>query len=372
MLRQIEGNEMAAFNAHFSAANARELARKLSPIWRHGANVVIGWHAAANGLKILYLPSDALSAASAADPGILAPDKQIANETDYHRLVKLGAKVESIPLSFDVPRDHSASGALNRFIRNFSVTRCRCRAVALFDVVDFSRYAPFDQITLITMLSHHINVAAETCDRLGLQTDIRTTTTGNGFYVWNDSEGLDADVALYTVAMLTLIYNYAARAAARTAVVPTLRCGVHLGPHFQYSQQQNGAGESQSFIVGDVTVELARMMAAARPNQILIGSHQRETEYGRTIDTRIFMDLAQSGLQKLIGIAVPGGRIEAIKSYLTGERASGGHFTVKSYRVVDKHAIAHTCFNAKLNVTAGARNEIHIGCLDRELEGFAA
>ncbi|MHA1107867.1 MAG: hypothetical protein ACTSQV_01985 [Alphaproteobacteria bacterium] len=363
---------MTTFNTHFSAANARELEHKLRRVWRHGASMVIGWHVAANGLKILHLPSYALSTAATIDPGILAPDKRIANEADYHRLVKLGAKAESVPLSFDIPRDESVCGALNHFIRKFSVTQCRRRGVALFDIVDFSRYPPFDQITLITMLSHHINVAAETCNRLGLHADIRMTTTGDGFYVWNDAEGLGADVTLYCVAMLALIYNYAARAAAKTAAVPTLRCGVHIGPHFQYSQQQNGAGDSQSFIVGDVTVELARMMAAALPNQILIGDHHRETEGGRDIDTEMFVELAQNGLQKLIGLPVPGGRIEAIISYLIGERAPGGRFPVKSYQVIDKHKFTHTCFNAKLNVTARDGNEIHIGCPDTELEGFAA
>ena len=356
----------------FSAANATELDRSLRKIWRHGANVIIGWHVAANGLKILYLPSYALSTVAASEADILRPDKCMTTEADYHRMANLGAKTESVPLSFDIPRDDNAADAVNRFIRKFSITRCGCRCVSLFDVVNFSRYEPFDQITLITMLSHHINVAAETCNRLGLPVDICTTTTGDGFYVWNENEGLGADVALYTVSMLALIYNYAARTAAKTAVVPTLRCCVHLGAHFQYSQQQNGSGASQSFIVGDVTVELARMMAAALPNQILIGSHSRTVDGDRTIDTPMFVEVAQAGLEKLIGLPVPGGKIEAVKSYLTGERVDSDRFTIKKYSVVDKHAFEHACFNAKLNITDGAGNNVYIGCLDEDLEGFAA
>ncbi len=362
---------MPGLSPHFSSANAKELAQKLRKIWSHGANVIIGWYVGSHGLKILYLPSYALSKASAVVPGILEPDKSVRIEADFHRLTNLGAKAANVPLSFDVPRDGNVVSALNRFMRQFSITHCRCRCVSLFDIVNFSRYEPFDQITLITMLSHHINVAAETCNHLGLPADLRMTTTGDGFYVWNDSEGLGADVALYTVTMLALVYNYAALDVATTAVVPTLRCGVHFGGHFEYAQQCGGAPESQRFIVGDVTVALARMMSVALPNQILIGSHSRAADNGTLIDTPLFMELAQSSLDKLIGLRVPGGRITAIKSYLTGEPDAGDGYSVKTYSVIDKHQVEHRCFNAKLNFTDGAGNDVYIGCPEKDLEEFA-
>ena len=361
---------MAGTVAHFPPANASELERSLRKIWRHGANVIVGWYAGAHGLKILHLPSYALSRASALCPDILAPDKSVT-EAGLHRLTDIGARVANVRLSFDVPRDEKVIAALNRFIRKFSITRCECRCVSLFDIVNFSAYEPFDQITLITMLSHHIDVAAEQCNRLGLAVDICMTTTGDGFYVWNGRQGLGPDIALYTVTMLALIYNYAALNVAEKAAVPTLRCCVNFGGHFEYTQQRGGGGDGQSFIVGDVTVELARMMSVARPDQILIGSHSRAVETGRRVDTPGFMTLAQAGLDKLPGLQVPGGKIAAIRSYLTGARDTGDRFTVKQYSVIDKHDISHACFNAKLNFTDGDGNDVYIGCMDQDLEGFA-
>ena len=33
--------------------------------------------------------------------------------------------------------------------------------------------------------------------------------------------------------------------------------------------------------------------------------------------------------------------------------------------------ITHACFNAKLNFTDGDGNDVYIGCMDSDLEGFA-
>jgi hypothetical protein len=179
-------------------------------------------------------------------------------------------------------------------------------------------------------------------------------------------------VALYTVTMLALIYNYAALGVARNAAVPNLRCCVAFGEHYEYFQHRADARDPLCFIVGDVTIELARMMTAAVDNQILIGSHRRRAKDGCIIDTPAFVERAQTGLDRLIGTHVPGGEIAAIKSYLTGDRSMDDDFTVKRYSVVDKHDQHHRLFNAKLNVTDRSGKEVFIGCLDRDLEGFDA
>jgi hypothetical protein len=302
----------------------------------------------------------------------LAPSKFIKKESDFHHLSNKGARVTNIPLSFDISHEANTISAIDRVMRQFSITHYPMRCVSLFDMVGFSKYEPFDKITLITMLSHHITVAAEKCRQLELPVDVSMTTTGDGFYVWNERVGYGADVALYPVTMLALIYNYAALGVARNAAVPNLRCCVGFGENFEYFQHHTDARDPFGFIVGDVTIELASMMSAAVDNQILIGSHQRSAKDGRIVDTPGFVNLAQSGLDRLIGMQIPGGKIASIKSYLTGERVMDDDFTVKSYDVIDKHDFRHTCFNAKLNVTDESGSEIHIGCLDGDLEGFSA
>ncbi len=357
---------------HLSAANVGELERSLKKIFVHGANLIVGWHLAAHGIKVLHLPSYALSATPGFSAESLQPSKFVRTEAEFHRLSNIGAKVSSIPLSFDVPREANMIAAIDRVMRRYSIAHYPWRCISLFDMVGFSKYDPFDKITLITMLSHHITVAAEKCRQLELPVEVSMTTTGDGFYVWNDHVGFGADVALYTVTMLTLIYNYAALGVARNAAVPNLRCCVGFGEHYEYFQHRANARDPLCFIVGDVTIELARMMSAAADNQILIGSHRRPAKSGRIIDTPGFVKLAQSGLDRLIGVQVPGGEIAGIKSYLTGERSMDDDYTVKQYSVVDKHDRRHTCFNAKLNVTDASGREVHIGCPDRDLDGFAA
>ena len=359
-------------SAHLSAANADELVRSLRKLFSHGANLVVGWYLAANGIKVLHLPSYALSMTPGFSAESLTPSKFIKKEADFHRLSNLGARVTSIPLSFDISNEAQTISAVDRMMRQFSITHHPMRCVSLFDMVGFSKYEPFDKITLITMLSHHITVAAEKCRQLELPVDVSMTTTGDGFYVWNDRVGFGADVALYTVTMLALIYNYAALGVARNAAVPNLRCCVSFGEHFEYFQHRADARDPLCFIVGDVTIELARMMSAAVDNQILIGSHQRRAKDGRVVDSPRFVNLAQSGLDRLIGTQIPGGKIAGIKSYLTGEGVMDDDFTVKSYDVIDKHDFRHTCFNAKLNVTDQSGGDVHIGCLDSDLEGFSA
>lgn len=357
--------------AHLSSANIGELERGLSKIFAHGANIVIGWHLAAHGIKVLHLPSYALSATPGFSAAGLKATKYVKTEAEFHRLSQTGAKVSNIKLSFDIPNDAKTISAVDRLMRRFSITHQPLRCVSLFDIVGFSKYEPFDRITLITMLSHHITVAAEKCRQLELPAEVNMTTTGDGFYVWNDRTGLGADVALYVVTMLTLIYNYAALAVVRAAAVPNLRCCIGFGEHFEYYQHGTNARYPQSFIVGDVTINLARMMSAAIDNQILIGSHRRTTKDGRVIDTPGFVKFAQSGLKRLVEMQIPGGKIADIKSYLTGERLMDNDFTIKRDSVVDKHDLRHSCFNAKLNVTDESGDTIQIGCLDHELEGFS-
>ncbi len=358
--------------AHLSTANASELERSLAKIFAHGANLIVGWHLAAHGIKVLHLPSYALSATPGFSAEILKPSKFVKTEADFHRLSNLGARVSSIKLSFDIANEAHTIAAIDQVMRKVSITHHPWRCISLFDMIGFSKYDPFDQITLITMLSHHIMVAAEKCRQLELPVEISMTTTGDGYYVWNDRVGFGADVALYTVTMLALIYNYAALGVARNAAVPNLRCCISFGEHYEYFQHRARARDPLCFIVGDVTIELARMMSAAVDNQILIGSHQRRASNGRVVDTPAFVKLAQSGLDRLIGMQVPGGEIAAIKSYLTGERVIDDDDTVRQHSVVDKHDFPHACFNAKLNVVDRSGSEVYIGCLDRNLEGFSA
>ena len=226
--------------------------------------------------------------------------------------------------------------------------------------MNFSIHSPFEQITQVSVLSHYVRLAARRCEALGMPRDLCMSTTGDGFYIWNASEGLDADVALFCTAMLSLAYSTSARDLTETQSVPRLRCGIHFGNHYEYFQTASSTTNAGSYIIGNVTIDLARLLSKARQDQLLIGAYTRElgeseAELKKTygiakIETPAFMAYAQQQFAKFVGLPIPGGKIAGVKAYLTGSQATDNIFSIKKYYVGDKHGIEHPCYNGKFNV----------------------
>jgi hypothetical protein len=197
--------------------------------------------------------------------------------------------------------------------------------------------------------------------------------------VWNRLEGVMGDLALFYVTGLALAYNSAARQSKTSQSIALLRSCFGFGSNFEFDQAESEFG-FHDFIVGEVTVHLARLLEAAQPRQFLIGDHFRivdETEpeiFAMTgsgaIDTLLFVALAQSRIPKLHGISIGNGAIASVRTYLTGTKKSDREFTVKKYTVADKHGIEHRFFNAKFNVASTIDDNIHVGLMDRELAQF--
>ncbi len=369
-------------NSALSPGDRKALDGVLRKLWNLGANFIIGWRPIPNGIKLVYLPSQALTRAAKSYPDIFDPARQITADERLDALSDAGCLSSDVALPFKIPRGGVAGRQVDALLRYYTVTERRNRAVSLFDIVNFSMYSAFDQIAQLTILSHYINSAAAQCKKLEMPIDLATSTTGDGFYLWNRIDGIDADMALYCVTMLALYHNYAARQIRKTESVPHLRVSLCFGPSFEYFQATGGASGFSSYIVGDVTISLARILDRALSRQVLIGSqarelgdndsHWRELLGASTIDTPTFVALAQSRLEKLVGLPGPGGKIAEIKSYLTGRQVSENEFSIRRYCVVDKHALEHRCFNAKFNVTNDSGDVVQVGLLNEELGAFDA
>ena len=63
--------------------------------------------------------------------------------------------------------------------------------------------------------------------------------------------------------------------------------------------------------------------------------------------------------------------MEAIKCYLTGERAKDDSYTVKKYLITDKHGLTRHAYNAKINIYRGNREPIFLGVQDHQLGAFS-
>ena len=211
------------------------------------------------------------------------------------------------------------------------------------------------------------------------------TTTGDGFYVWNAHYGIQGDVALFCSILLVLGYTYAARGIAdgEALTVPRLRAGIHFGSHYEFYQGGSSSLESGGYIVGDVTINLARILGKARAGHFLVGAYSRtldpadvvampQLENYPTIDTLTFMGLAQEGVRKLTGGPFPGGKIDHTQVFFTGPRVSDNEFRMRKYYVRDKHGLVHGCYNARVAIRASNGNTVTFGLMDEELKQFEA
>jgi class 3 adenylate cyclase len=159
----------------------------------------------------------------------------------------------------------------DQIVRRFGIGFVPSRGVILFDIAEFSLYAPFEQASQLNSLSYSMNSAYTKLKRLGIEVNFARTTTGDGYYVWNRDLGPFPDLDLLTFLILVLIDNAVARREASGNTVPLIRTGFHVGSHYELFQAEGVDPTLYSYIVGDVTITLARMLEAASAGQILVG-----------------------------------------------------------------------------------------------------
>jgi hypothetical protein len=125
-----------------------------------------------------------------------------------------------------------------------------------------------------------------------------------------------------------------------------------------------------------VTIELARMIDAALPGQILVGDFMADIEIENdkgeitvqpNVDAVTFLQRAQGNLSRLSGMELSGERVTAIKCYLTGENMGGGQFNIRRLTIKDKHGLSRVAFNAKVNIYRDAAQPILLGIQDKKL-----
>ena len=363
-----------------SAEQRKELYESLRKVWNLGANVIVGWNCSSGGLTVYYLSLLALPRAARQNADLLSRNNHIVDAAHRSGLIDAGCEHAELSLSFAMSDDAATRRQVETIMRHYTVTHTACRAVALFDMVGFSLYSAFVRLAQINVLSYHINLAAERVAAAGLPVDLTTTTTGDGFYIWNRIRSLEADLALYYITVLTLAFNRAAMIASPHEPIPELRGCFDFGEHYEYYQATGTKPDSRGYIVGDVTIKLARLISAAQPRQFLVGNSVRrpeadtgsETASDRLgqIDMSSFVLFARSNTRILEGVGIGNGTIVRADTFLTGDRVSEGEFTINKYVVTDKHGFAHRFFNARFDVQDSADQKIVAGLATGALSGF--
>jgi len=360
--------------------------------WSLGQNNILSWAPLDEGLLILVVPHYAIAEYTATPAAgtaskvsanfiteLISGERQLSL-TQMQKVARL-LEVEPIRLPLRQPlTGHPVeTQIIEKMIRRYGINYVASRAVTLFDIVGFSLLTPFEQMTQLNSLSYSLNSAHAKMLEQDVGINFARSSSGDGFYVWNRDDGLEANVNLYHFMHIVLADNAIARSKTTSKAVPRLRACFHVGACYEFHQAEGLNPTMHDFIVGDVTIELARMIDAALPGQILVGDfladiateHIDPVQTQANLDAVMFLQRAQGNLSKLSGMEFSGERVTAIKCYLTGENMGGGQFNIRRLHIKDKHGLSRVAYNAKVNIYRETAQPILLGIEDRKLVASA-
>lgn len=365
--------------------NLRYLKKALHQQWNLGQNILLCWTATDAGVSVLVAPHYFLARFSTSLNDCAPVDRLDALNGSFIRKLIAGSR-QMEPLEFNgtarrldlepthiklpipVQGEPLAMLEIESLVRRYSISYVENRAVLLFDIVDFSLFTPFEQASQLNSLSYSINSAHNKMLKHNIKLDLARTTTGDGFYIWNRDQSPQANLHLYQFMLTVVADNAIARQKAAGRTVPRIRTGFHIGSHYEFSQAEALSPTTQSFIVGDVTIELARMLENANSGQIFIGdfvtrvpTSLREGAYLIEVDSVRFVERVRKNVELLKGVELSGERIDAIHCYLTGETGASGGETVRRFRITDKHGRTRNAYNVRINIRTEPGKSILLG-----------
>ena len=370
-------------------SNLTHLETALRSHWSLGQNSILSWSSLDQSILILVVPHYAIAEYTSPSAGeqpprvsprfvteLISGDRQLTI-TQMQKVARL-LEIEPVNIRLREPLSGSKveTQIIEKMIRKYGINYVPNRAVTLFDIVGFSLLTPFEQMTQLNSLAYSLNSAHAKMLEQDVNINFARSSSGDGFYIWNRDDGLEASVNLYHFMHIVLADNAIARSKTATKSVPRLRACFHVGSCYEFHQAEGLNPTTHDFIVGDVTIELARMIDAALPGQILVGDFMTDieshTDTGTltvepNIDAVTFLERAQGNLSQLSGMVLSGDKVTAIKCYLTGEHLGAGQFNIRRLEIRDKHGLSRVAFNAKVNIYREAAQPILLGIQDKKL-----
>jgi hypothetical protein len=349
-------------------------------IWNLGDNIILAWTREGQEYRFLAVRHYVILEPFGANPetqagdfinGVLAGPKFVS-AAEFERIRGiLGDTARVFRAGF--PSDESPDDEMvTRLVTRYGVSLVPERAVVLIDAVGFSLRSPLEQVAMVNSMSYSMNSAYRQLLSKDVEINFARTTTGDGFYIWNRARTLEANIALYQLVMLILADNAVARRKAKRFPVPMLRVAFHVGSHYEFYQVEALNPTTFGYIVGQVTIELSRMIEQALPGQILLGDFNIGMSDGspesiKRYSTLDFVDRTVKKLEQLKGLVVAEDQIESIRCYLTGRPVSDEKFLVSRYQILDKHGRSHAVYNAKINIHRQHAEPIFLGIQHQDL-----
>ncbi|MEM8560862.1 MAG: hypothetical protein AAGF57_01440 [Pseudomonadota bacterium] len=356
--------------------NLKTLERTLRRQWRLGQNIVLCWSADERGLLVIFVPHYFLGNYCASDGGgsyvnednesfvrkLISGRRRKTREQLFDISERLGVAPTFIKLNTALTEEKKVLEAVEQLIKRYGLSYVESRAVLLFDIVEFSLHTPFEQASQLNSLSYSLNSAYNKLLSKGIEINFARTTTGDGYYIWNRDLGPSANRDLFYFMTLVIADNAVARAASQGNTVPVIRTGYHIGGHYELYQAEGVNPTVFSYIVGDVTIELARMVDLAQPHQILVGDFNCESVSRKSSDdgqsgnqsapmvsSPAYISACNRSLPALHGAQLSGKAVNSLSCHLTEtteERKSGP----RRFRIVDKHGLSRHAYNLQVSI----------------------
>lgn len=357
----------------------REIDIAVHNSWKLGKNMVVGWTVDEAGIQVCLAPCYRVLGQATSSPRLLNGRRMMDAATFGDICKVLQARPLRLALPFKIGADRAKGEidpeAIDSVIRRYSIVQTEYRAVMLFDIVGFSKVSPIEQVAQLNSLEYSINNAAKKMSDAGFDLELARSTVGDGFYVWNRSRGLEADLRTYASLLLILIDNLLARqnAGPDSPLVPRLRACFSVGSHYSYHQVEGTKPRGFEYIVGDVTITLARMISKALSGQLLIGNFQRPLDPVTTmLDTLMFVARADKILARLTGHVIGEHAIAEVRSIVTSGSVAGKAYPVVKYLIEDKHGYNHEVFNLRTTVKREDTETIEFGLRPEQMTTFEA
>lgn len=365
---------MSVESRHTSAL--RELYVAVNAVWRLGRNMVVAWSHSGSTVYLCVVPTYVAFEVGEEIAHTFGKDR-LHDEDGFLELCKaFGARPTRVDLGTPIGKGPGEvpPATIDRVLRRYSVTQTPFRAVMLFDIVGFSKASPIEQVAQLNSLEYSINSADKRLQALGLDVELARSTVGDGFYVWNRRRGIEADLRTYLALLLILLDNKRAQIKGGTRFVPVLRSVFSIGSHYSYHQVEGQTPRGFEYIVGDVTISLARLIGKAEAHQLLVGDFERPVDRNSRVrlDAPLFLARAVSDFGRIDGLEFGGEPVAAVRSFITGTDLSSGRYTVNRYGIRDKHGFEHPAFNVMVQAQYESGVTQTIGLPSEALTSFDA
>jgi len=357
--------------------NLKTLETTLRRQWRMGQNIVLCWSSDERGVLVILVPHYFLGNYCAVDD---APQGVSEGNEDFVRdlisgtrrktreeLFAVSERLDIAPMFIKLDTELTESPpvleAVEQVIRRYGLSYVESRAVFLIDIVDFSLHTPFEQASQLNSLSYSLNSAYNKLRAQGIEINFARTSTGDGYYIWNRDLDPSANQALFLFMLLVVADNAVAQAASRGNTVPVIRTGYHIGGHYELYLAEGVNPSVFSYIVGDVTIELARMLDLAQANQLLVGEFHCEqagvasntVKSITAVPVTSFVSACNRQLHTLHGIPLSGKSINAMTCWLTEGVEKDGQTRPRRFRISDKHGLSHFVYNLQVEIELEGR-----------------